>query len=695
MFFKEWCLSVYKISSFSEAKIIDCVFLPAISKNRPFLDNLMLIYDGYMATHKNTKGLIFTKDKYERLIKMLAHQFQMLNPEIIDDDNCTDYINRYFSQWGFNFNDIQQYRTPPGIHIKIDGQQEKHTFMKQFSRFKPRLKYDAVNQTDVIQMPTSFLNHLYAVYNNTITTQQSPTRLPGLEEQEQCLKQLSGHLDRKNMSRFMDSSQRLALDYDNNGLKDPEASSTYAMSLKIYAELHKEGLSPADYRSFYAAATLLAAYNQQGYLRQSLKTDAIFIDYLKWDIYFKCLKTISYNEKTKEYLLLDELPDDTKKVIFDEINAHTEHMLHGNSKVRLGKNTYLATSRFLPDNHNQSDTDEIIFASGGMHGHLANFRLVKVGMLVNGQKASIHDNPHHYEYFKIENNLGAYCHEFNSQTKTCIGTYVTRIMPCIYTSTHELQHSNINPYTHLHDYQFAMEKTLKALIKIERILLFYRPDSPVNDASDNNKEKSKWLYFHRLATYLSGTPYTKPVTYYAQDALQPWIKYHRMVQNQKSYIQEGGSCTIFSIKSLLNSVIGHELTALHTHFMQQHNASGYKLALEEKIAGCRKAINAFSPLFITGINYDVNQWVNAFKRFLNANNGPVTGMTILATENPGICTIALNTPWLKNRWHDFIAKRNMENNSGRNINPHQFFNPMQKYNALPDIGNQNIGYPQC
>ncbi|MBA2651198.1 MAG: hypothetical protein H0U73_02850 [Tatlockia sp.] len=579
MNFEDWCFKMYGISSFSEGKIINRVFIPA--KEFCYLDSLIVKCRGYLTIYQHMKGLTLTQKSYGWLERNLSIKFDCGNDEFFDQHEFEKFKKRYFDNLGFDLSRLQQHRVPPGVHIKIEDEQARKNFTQLFAHYKPYESFDHLTKNSTVQMPAKFLKHLYASYYKNIKPVHNLNYLlPHKWHLEKLLSQIEIHKLHTNL----DSTHDLSLDYDNKNFSTIEAVSSYALSLKMYAELHRNGLSTDDYNLLCMTASLLVAYHDAE-LKQSLKTDVIFVNYIKSNLY----PSIVFSP-VDEYPLIANLPN--SKQIFKMIDENVENLLYGNPNARLDGGSYFSTYRFLPDINNCSDTDELILNGGGMRSHFAIYRLIKVPMLANGQILKANEKPHHYAYFKVENNLGMGCNFENYQLKTCLGTYVTQIMP--YTRVNdEWLPVQINPCTYPEEYQAAMEDTLKELMRVERQLLFYRkPDhiKTILSSVPGSEEGNEWQRLHQIKVLLSGSTYFETVRYIARDVVDSSSHHECYVENQIGYIQEGGSCPVFSVKSFVISILGPQLATLITHFMQHHRAQDYVRELKNEIRLTNKEI---------------------------------------------------------------------------------------------------------
>ena len=145
----------------------------------------------------------------------------------------------------------------------------------------------------------------------------------------------------------------------------------------------------------------------------------------------------------------------------------------------------------------------------------------------------------------------------------------------------------------------------------------------------------------------------------------------------------------------MTSVIGQELSALHNHFMQQHDAFGYISALQMKIMYYTDAITRLSPVVITENSNDIQIKVNKFKQMLGVNDTPLPGLTVLDTTNPDESTVVLYNPWLIKLWNRFVSpEANYQYKPpSQLINPNQFFNQQQLLNTSPETGRHEYYKP--
>ncbi|MBA2709705.1 MAG: hypothetical protein H0U57_03825 [Tatlockia sp.] len=670
MNFLAWCFLKHGISDFSDGKIVNRVFIPFNTEDICYLDPLILACRGFITSSNGEKGLTFTQNAYLILERNLRIKFDLLSGY----NNFEMFKESYFNKLGLDFYGKKQYRMPPSIQIKIEDELAKKNFIQQFAKYSPKAVFDPLTKSETIQMPGRFLKHLYGVYFRSAEF-KPVNNLTHLQERKLQLTQLLHLIEKGKMNKNLNYARKLALDYDNNDFSINGACTTYAISLKIYAELYKEALSEDDYHLLFAASHLLAASDRNGQLKQSLLSDASFITYIK-NLYSEGLEAKHLH--LKHYPLVSELNKEKSEQLLKAIDDNTEHLLYGNCKTRANKNTYFKAQRFLPDFNNDSDTDEIIFQAGGMLGHSALFRLIKVPMLKNGEKAAPKEDPAYFDYFKVENNLGAGCTNSDTSNTLCFGTHITKIQPYIRDSRQFLMPFLNDPKTNPQEYQAAMEGTLKELIKVERLVLFYREPSEKNDNQRysplNSAEGKEWNRLHKLQQLLKGKPYDMSLSYSVIDVLNLANTYQCAVENKQGYMQEGGSCLIFSIKSLVDSVLRQHLSTLPSHFMQQHDAWDCIKALQGAIDRNNKNIEFYSPLFIDGSSNELIIWVKAFRAFLQEGKEKIIGLELSHSKNSDYSTIILRNNFLKKQWSTFISNWQAEKENRKEVlNPNGFF----------------------
>jgi hypothetical protein len=549
MTFKEWCFYKYGIIEISEGKILSQKFLP-LTKN-PFLIYFPLLISSY-------GGIPVSKDG-------------QVNGYILPERSCI-YFEHYLQMHHALFLYKEEYKTQAPFNLKISPS-KKQEFLQQLSSYFPfSEEFDRLTGEYRIKIPSYVLDILYRNYyleNRVIIN------VTNLKSKLDALQLMKERFIKRGLSSALNKAHVLSLDYSNSdavGCSIHQASSAYAMSLQIFAEFHKEALSLYEYMALKHVIDILASYDQNGNLQQGLKSDSIFVHYLR----HKLIPV--WPVKTDGSLsTIAELPD--RLIIRNAINQNIEDLLHG----RIYKTFRMR--RFLPDLMMQSETNEIILQTGGMINHSAMVRIIKVGMLKNGTQVLPGMTPDYFNYFKIETDLGAGCHDPEWAYQTCTGTYITQLRPTITKRNGQIYNLQLNPATRPLEYQRAMENTVTELIKTERELCFYRQPqngpnreekSPVNSA-----EAREWKRLHTRKIQLSGTPVLHPITF--QSIAFDGKQITCVIQNQRGYMQEGGSCPIFSIKQLVTSIIGGELTSLHSQFLQTHNGDQHLKIIEGSI----------------------------------------------------------------------------------------------------------------
>ncbi|KTD47587.1 hypothetical protein [Legionella quateirensis] len=595
MTFKEWCYAVLGIVEFTEGKILNCIFIPALTDSSVMMTSEVEQVGGYCINVPNHSGIIIPFDNYQFLLNYLQGIFWETR---VFQNSFNEWLNHYFLLLGVDLTHWREYKDFSSIHLTFNTPQSQFNFISQFKFLDPVLSYNPILQTQSLQVSATAIWHLLRVYYKSpraeIRNIQDASVMQNQLDRLQQLKQL---IEDHNLQTRLDYSMMLARDFSNhikNGvsLETTHAASAYSLSLKIYAEVNRDNLALFQYEVLNYAASLLAAYTPEGKLQQSLKTDTKFVKYLDQQL----MNFIS-NHFLMEFPVLRTLPVQVQIFISSLIEHNLNAMLYGCPFFSVGSDSCISMPRFFPGREMQSDTDELIFQGGGMRGHSAVFRIIKVGYLADGVRAGYNEKSFFYEYFKIEDNLGDGPYEVNPFEKTCTGTYVTQLEP--FTLENGVYSKlNLDPRTQPAEYQKAMEFTLKELIRVERQLKLYRkPSFTYTDtlsSSPGSDEANEWIRLNGIRQLLSGLPYQFPLAYYSQDPLNPSICYRRTVCNRRHFYQEGGSCTIFSLKSLVNSVIGSELMALHNNFMQLSNSKQYNNWIDRKIELLQFYLSPFS-----------------------------------------------------------------------------------------------------
>ncbi|MCL9684875.1 hypothetical protein [Legionella maioricensis] len=599
MTFKEWCFTKYGIMEMSEGKILSQKFLPLT--NNPFL----IHFHSFLITSYG--GIPVRKEG-------------QLNGYILPEYACRHFA-RYLQMNYQLFLHNEEYKVQAPFNFKISPS-KKQEFLQHFGNYFPFVEeFEQLKGEYRIKLPPYILDVLYRNYyrqNKVIIN------VTNLKSKLNTLKLIRERIIENGLSHSLDKAHILSLDYSNSkavGCTIHQASSAYAMSLHLFAELHKEGLSSQDYLALKHVTEILASYDQNGNLQQGLKSDSIFIHYL--------LHKLTPPRPIKadgSLSTIAELPD--RLTIRKTINQNTYDLLHG----RIYKS--LRMRRFLPDVIMRSETNEIILQTGGMINHSAMARIIKVGMLKNGTRALPGMTPHYFNYFKVETDLGAGCHDPEWTYQTCTGTYITQLHPTTTEKNGQIRSSWVNRVTHPLAYQRSMENTLTELIKTERELCFYRqPQEGPNEegmSPVNSAEADEWRRLHARKILLSGTSILHPITF--QSVAFDGKEVTCVIQNQKGYMQEGGSCPIFSIKQLVTSVIGSELTSLHSQFLQTHNGAQHLQIIEGKI-------NEINHCIRSTIVHDVNNYLHymeVHQRVLQSPtfcSTPVSPLPLLIPEN--------------------------------------------------------------
>ncbi|KTD32886.1 hypothetical protein Lnau_2534 [Legionella nautarum] len=615
MHFKDWCLSQYGIVNFLEAKTLNRVFIPLIYSS---IDaQFVAEHNGYLTTHNNHLGLVIPKENYDLLIFRIYLEFQQTYPGVNDPNDFEKFSDISLFKLGLNRRGLTKYKQPSNIRVTFSDDSLKTAFTKQFVKYNPQLKLDPLTYAQVVEMPPYFMGDIYQLYYQSPAAEISRTTdLAQLKAQEATLKKLLQEVNQNKL--ILDSINKLTLDYDNFGdhpLSNRQACEAYALSLRVFAEANRDNLSTANYQALINASTFLVARDEFGKICQSLGAELEFASYIRDQLYEHARTQIPGVKD--ENPLFHELPPPYDKRIPELIKNNVRDLLEGNSWALMNRYSKFISRRFLPDQQNpsQTGTDEILIRGGAQKHHFALFRIIKVGLLENGQMAEPGEKPHHYEYYKVENNLGFMCPGVDVKTKTGWGTFITKLTPFTYDSQGNLAASNVGPFTQPELYQASMEITLRELIRVEREIVFYRQngrDVLNSKEPQNTKEADEWVRLFELRQRLSGYFYPLSVKYYVQDPINSHKQHERFVSNQRGFVQEDGSCPAFTLKSWLASTLGHSLNSLLNHFMQQHNANEQARALQAALSRVQGRIRELDPLEIKGTSRDNLMNANRF-----------------------------------------------------------------------------------
>lgn len=606
--------------------------------------------------------MVISKENYAHLIDHIYSEYQRYCSGVPTSNDFERFKNIYLFRLGLDAKQLSKYKQPSNIQVNCSDKRLRTSFINHFAGYNPQLKLDPLTGMQVVEMPPHFLNNLYkSYYQNIFAEINITTDLAQLKEQEAALKKL---LQAISQNKFiLNGINRLLLDYDNSGdhiLSTRQACEAYALLLRIFAAVNRDNLSASDYQRLLTASIFLVARDKSGVYRQSLVTELEAFSYIRNRVYEHARGEIP--DIKGENPLFHELPPPYDKLIPELIQNNINDLLEGNSEAELNGESSFVSLRFLPNQHKRSQNDEILVRGGGHRNHFALFSLIKVGILDNGQPVGPGEMPHHYDYYKVEYNLGSQCPGVDWEAKTGWGTFVTKLTPFIYDQGGGLVPLSVDPYTHLELYQEGMETTIRELIRAEREIIFYHREGRDNTSPgspQNLKEANEWARLLELKRLLSGFFYSLPVKYNVRDPINPNIYYERFVYNQRGFIQEEGSCPAFTLKSWLNSILGHELNSLLNLFGQQHKAEALALAVRSSLSRVQARIRQLEPLEIKGTSRELQTLFEAFKKHL----GVGVQMSGVSFEKTGrghssSCAIKISNNLYKILWDDFFEEYN-------------------------------------
>ena len=380
MNFKDWCLQEFGILDFMEGKIENKLFIPAHPNrcmNYIEIDKI----GGSVINSPFLQGMIIPFTVHNQVKQTMYEFFRGRHGE--DPDGFKQWSNGFFTKFGLNLEQEQEYKEPSAIHITFRSVEEQHGFLKKFQTYNPSFSFNVLTQKYSLQVPAHFISYLKQLYYQSPHAEiNKPQLTPLMLKQIQNLQALLEIIEKNHLRERLDYASFISKDFSNttrNGseLYDDQALSAYAISLRVYAETNRDNLSEYEYQSFNYVASILAAYDEKGNLKQSLKTDSKFARFIS-ELY-------DLSTKNHPHTVLTDLPTQQREYILSFIEQNTSNALFGSSRC------YYPTLRFLPDSQMHSETDEMIF-QGGTASHSAIFRIIKVGILSNGQKAGPSDN---------------------------------------------------------------------------------------------------------------------------------------------------------------------------------------------------------------------------------------------------------------------------------------------------------------
>lgn len=430
-FFKEWCDQELGITNFTEGKITSSIFFQALPGKKIELNDIIKQANGFLLDTPYMRGLVISVDDFQSLkINLLIFYCSFVAN---NQKRFAEWLQDYFYRLGIDLSKKYDYKEPSNIHLTFSTIEYQHSFFDQFASFHPTPSINPLTFEHTLQLPSHIISHLQQLYYQRIAHDLlSRDGVQAIRQQIQKLNDLKNRIIHSNLILHLDFAHDLSRDFTNfYSHREPRYTvytiSAYALSLKVYAEVNQDNLSPNDYKQLVITSSLLAAYDESGCFKQSLITDSYFIDKLVGKLF--AAYTLFLGNDLWVIPVLKELPETKRNVILTTIHQNTMNMLHGTSSAPLGDGAHFRMLRFLPDKYMRSETDELIFQGGGMSGHSAVVRIIKVGILANGLKAELYERPLYYEYYKVVDNLGVGSKEIDSFNKICTGTHVSRLFP--------------------------------------------------------------------------------------------------------------------------------------------------------------------------------------------------------------------------------------------------------------------------
>lgn len=579
--FRTWCEEKFGITDFCEGKSEEYFIFEGQQLNE---------------TLKKYKGIYIDDDKQNiRGVIIESVQYYLFKAENPNDPLAFKST---------------RYKMPVPIYLRFNSLTNEYNFISLFENdeCKPTFVWNDIHEGSATAIPHQLYAKLLDQYEKESDDNLILSDVSLLESQLASLKNLLDLLPL--LEKRIKDAFFLSLDYTNENkitLRGYESPSSYALSVKLYAELYRDSLSKVDYETLMYFSHMIAKYSDNGELMQSLKTDSNFHSHFKRNLVGVHRKI----EADKSYTTLDNLPPMVANQVKTIIKKNKNALLFGNEAVPLGKNLTYRAARFLPDANKgmSSETNEIIIHSGGMIDHLALFKIIKIGMNKDGNPSEPTKQPFYFDYYKVEFNRGAGCNDANSVFRTCNDTYVRKLCPMQLIG--QTWHcTNTDPKSHPQQYQNEMKNVLSELIISHRHIELYRANVKGQNGEDYSPEGSEeakvWTLLNKRIIQLSGTSINTPITYYHQKTSDPksWIKME--LKTQKGYLQQGGSCAIYSIKAASMGTLGYTLGAMHNTFMQTHTYQDYVNAINSKIDKIKSTLKTLRQPLADNSAYMIN-----------------------------------------------------------------------------------------
>jgi hypothetical protein len=454
----------------------------------------------------------------------------------------------------------KKYDGIPGCILHIPDSQKKYSLQ---SSGLGTVKYDHVHQKKGLFVTSDTMDTLHQQYLQDNKQRLMQKDINQIDQQLDSLEKVSDLLKievkpskrykikKPTMQDRLQAICLLASDWSNNNFlknasglnpNDYDATGSFAHAIKIYAELHRDSISQQDYQKLIDYSHKLAHFyidnNGEKWMDASLKTDSNFIAEL-------------------------EKKQDNNQNIDNAIEDNAQLLLHGGKPYSHKQKTHYKYHRFLPDNNNHSETDEIFLQTGGMNRHYALSKIVKKPVDIDGNDVKDANQAHHFDYYWVDYNAGGGTTNFNGKTCNIMTSY--KIQPYQQDNNGWWSPANVDVKQDPQGYQDAMEDTIGQIIISERHCTMTSNEDQVN----------------RQHTAISSL-----------------LKYSGNKNNPDhstiGYAQTKGNCTVASQLCAMRDAIGDDLTS-HFRATLQGLASSdkntFNTNLENRLAQRKNALN--------------------------------------------------------------------------------------------------------
>lgn len=566
MGFKEWCRTYYGIMAFNNENLFDIIFIPALPEVAVLNPQFLAHAGGSIINPQHApefRGLVIPNTNFHRWLELAQLSYYgSANPGA----EFTNWLQVDIAKMGFDFTHRNNLRKLDTLQVTFKKVDDLKRFKEEFDGYVIELPSQADRGLS-LQCSSYFVTHLISHYQKSPAVVLNSLPADSAAQQIDRLERLITKIEHYNLSLSLDTVRDLSR---NEGAfvkntSPKQAAEGFSLSLNSYISLHSDLLSLEEFSLVNYAINTMREIHNNGYLKPCLARDADHVNAIYNHLISSC------NGE-----LISEMS--AESIFNDLIAAHVDSLLYGAVAIADGPQA-CSFSRFLPDENMQSATNELIVQAGGIYNNFSIYRIIKVGILANGNRSSPNEKPHFFKYFRVNYNL-----DYGNQTNPSVEVVITQLFPSVLVED-KLYRATIDPYREPQKYQEAMALTLTNLVRVERLLIFYKaPGAALSSPILFAQNDDEWQRLTSIKQDLMGDEIDDVLCYIAVDPLNADLPYQRTIQKQRYRFEPDKTPIFMMFESFISSIIGPFITACYVNFLRAHNGQHTLIAMQNKLA---------------------------------------------------------------------------------------------------------------